>query len=100
MIISAEAVPDQLLIRDAVSSQEKNHGDLLGTSTFVVDKEDELFAFDRTVSRLMEMQSRPYLLKVALLACCHHAYWRRWHKLLFIEFDSALCVGVSPVLSE
>jgi predicted ATPase len=35
--------------------------DLLGTAAAVQDNRDEKFAFERTVSRLNEMQSEEYL---------------------------------------
>jgi len=38
-----------------------NHGDLLDDGKYVTNVHDEVFAFDRTVSRLMEMQSKAYL---------------------------------------
>jgi protein AFG1 len=38
------------------------HGDLLGTSKYVVTSSDTQFAFERAISRLIEMQSERYLL--------------------------------------
>ena len=35
-----------------------NLGDLIGDATYLQKNVDEVFAFDRTVSRLLEMQSR------------------------------------------
>jgi predicted ATPase len=43
--------------------KEEQHGDLLGTKEYVQTTKDEFFAFDRTVSRLIEMQSVEYNLK-------------------------------------
>ena len=47
--------------QDAKANEDANHGDLLGDSTYLQTSFDEVFAFDRTVSRLMEMQSVAYL---------------------------------------
>ena len=43
-----------------------------------IKKVDEVFAFDRTVSRLLEMQSRPYLEELA----------ERELSALFASYDS------------
>mmetsp|Transcript_48050 Transcript_48050/g.89601 ORF Transcript_48050/g.89601 Transcript_48050/m.89601 type:complete len:467 (-) Transcript_48050:188-1588(-) len=40
---------------------DSNHGDLLGDAQYLQTSHDEVFAFDRTVSRLLEMQSVSYL---------------------------------------
>ena len=42
-------------------------GDLIGDSTYLQKNVDEVFAFDRTVSRLLEMQSKPYLKELEAL---------------------------------
>ena len=48
----------ELLNTEVVAKQEV---DLLGTADFIQDNQDEKFAFQRTVSRLIEMQSDEYL---------------------------------------
>lgn len=61
-IVSANAPIVDLFQPDGVPRQivEDKHGDLLGTSDYVPAAKDEVFAFDRTVSRLIEMQSVEY----------------------------------------
>lgn len=66
LVASAEAEPAQLLhsgdTSDGVGADRMNlKGDLLGTAEYVPFQKDEAFAFDRTVSRLVEMQSVEYL---------------------------------------
>ena len=62
VIVLAESEPVSLLVTtDKSADADKNHGDLLGDATYIQQTHDEVFAFDRTVSRLMEMQSNIYL---------------------------------------
>ena len=56
LICSAAAPPAQLLLQ-AVES------DSMGSGGMEASAKEEVFAFDRTVSRLIEMQSRDYLVK-------------------------------------
>ena len=64
-IVSANAPIIDIFQPDGVPRQlvEDKHGDLLGTSDYVPAAKDEVFAFDRTVSRLIEMQSVEYKAK-------------------------------------
>jgi len=68
LVVSAAAPPHELFQASpphASSSvevgQDQNHGDLLGDATYLSKSHDEVFAFDRTISRLLEMQSVAYL---------------------------------------
>jgi peroxisome-assembly ATPase len=47
--------------------ETEQHGDLLGTKEYVQTTKDEFFAFDRTVSRLIEMQSVEYNMKAQVV---------------------------------
>ena len=58
MVCTAEARPEELLNTEVMYSQEV---DILGTIGGVQDNQDEAFAFERTVSRLTQMQSEEYL---------------------------------------
>ena len=59
---------------DALGSQGlEQHGDLLGTSKYVPSSQDEVFAFDRTLSRLREMRSHAYLVRAASAGSGGHA---------------------------
>ena len=49
------------------------HGDLLGTAKYVPIAQDEVFAFDRTLSRLKEMRSHAYLVRAATSGAGGHA---------------------------
>ena len=51
----------------------EKHGDLLGTSKYVPSAQDEVFAFDRTLSRLREMRSHAYLVRAASSGAGAHA---------------------------
>lgn len=63
--MTAEALPAELIARSGGSSVAgaglDARGDLLGTADFVPQLKDEEFAFDRTISRLTEMQTTEYL---------------------------------------
>eukprot|EP00941_MAST-03F_sp_MAST-3F-sp1_P001968 g1968.t1 len=64
VIITADELPENLLEK-RIGEADKGvnlKGDLLGTADYVPFQQDEAFAFDRTVSRLNEMQSVEYLL--------------------------------------
>ena len=62
VVCTAAAPPHQLFVaKGAADLKDNKHGDLLGTATYVPVDKDEVFAFDRTVSRLIEMQSVEYL---------------------------------------
>ena len=69
LIISAEVPASQLFVPegrqegDASDPSLQAHGDLIGTAKYVPSAQDEVFAFDRTLSRLTEMQSHAYLLR-------------------------------------
>ena len=56
------------------SAGDGTHGDLIGSAAYVVDAKDEVFAFDRTVSRLNEMQSHEYLIRQRSGSEQHVAY--------------------------
>lgn len=58
LIATAESRPEKLLDTSIVHVQEI---DILGTTAGVQDNQDEAFAFERTVSRLTEMQTNEYL---------------------------------------
>ena len=69
VIFSAAADPIALFVSDddkKSGDQEQDHGDLLGTKEYTQVDKDEVFAFDRTVSRLTEMQSLEYLRRVGV----------------------------------
>ena len=80
LVCSAAAPPSQLVVEHAAvrtGNQSKDkvidaslnkHGDLLGDSKYVPTATDERFAFDRTVSRLIEMQSVEYLEEASQVA--------------------------------
>jgi predicted ATPase len=61
VVVSAAAEPLQLFQTNVPDPDANNHGDLLGTAEYTPVVKDEVFAFDRTVSRLTEMQSVEYL---------------------------------------
>ena len=61
LIISAEKEPQELFVTDGVDDDGEEIADLLGTAEYTTVEKDEVFAFGRTVSRLMEMQSVEYL---------------------------------------
>ena len=75
---------------DAGPGLEK-HGDLLGTAKYVPASQDEVFAFDRTLSRLKEMRSHAYLVRAATSGAGGHSLFseNRVPVLLF-ETGSAL----------
>ena len=58
LICTADAAPHELL---DTSVQFKQEVDIIGTAAAVQDNQDEAFAFQRTVSRLTEMQNDEYL---------------------------------------
>lgn len=58
LICTAAAAPHLLLDTTKHRAQEV---DILGTAAVIQDNRDEEFAFERTVSRLMEMQKEDYL---------------------------------------
>lgn len=58
---------------DAIDPSLEKHGDLLGTAKYVPDAQDEVFAFDRTLSRLREMQTHAYLVRAATQGSGGHA---------------------------
>ena len=58
LICTADAPPEELLNSALHAKQEV---DLLGTADYIQDNRDEAFAFQRTVSRLNEMQTEEYL---------------------------------------
>ena len=60
VVVGADAAPTALFDTSNNTGNEQNHGDLLGTATYVKSEKDEVFAFERTVSRLIEMQSAEY----------------------------------------
>ncbi len=62
VIVGADAPITDVFQPDGVpaSAVADKHGDLLGTADYVPVAKDEVFAFDRTVSRLIEMQSVEY----------------------------------------
>jgi Ca2+-binding EF-hand superfamily protein len=73
LVISAEVPPPLLFAPDkdtdkadaAAAAGLNQHGDILGSSAYVPDSRDEVFAFDRTLSRLQEMRSHAYLVRAA-----------------------------------
>ena len=66
MVCTAEARPEELLNTEVMYSQEV---DILGTIGGVQDNQDEAFAFERTVSRLTQMQSEEYLQQAHMSVC-------------------------------
>ena len=60
VVISAAALPQHIFSARRKRGGE-DHGDMLGTKTYAITEHDEIFAFERTVSRLTEMQSVEYL---------------------------------------
>ena len=64
VVISAEA-PVLQIFQPEGRSNDGQHGDLLGTAEYVPHSKDEVFAFARTESRLMEMQTKEYLRRSA-----------------------------------
>jgi len=66
LIISAAVPPEELFKPDGPSGVGLNPaGDLLGTAAYVPDTRDEVFAFERTLSRLNEMRTHAYLIRAA-----------------------------------
>eukprot|EP00039_Didymoeca_costata_P020171 m.340311 g.340311 ORF g.340311 m.340311 type:complete len:548 (+) comp19233_c0_seq1:205-1848(+) len=58
LVCTAAGCPEELLDKSVKGSQAV---DLLGTADYIQDNQDEHFAFERTISRLNEMQSKEYL---------------------------------------
>lgn len=86
LILSAEVPAEALFVPD--KRRQKNsdaggegardpaleaHGDLLGTAKYVPSAQDEVFAFDRTLSRLHEMRSHAYLVRAVTPGAGAHA---------------------------
>lgn len=67
LIISAQVPAERLFDASAGGGPDGGgaKGDLIGTAQYVPDSRDEVFAFDRTLSRLHEMQSHAYLVRAA-----------------------------------
>lgn len=63
LILSAEVPAEQLFVPEQRQAPSTSHGDLLGTAAYVPSAHDEVFAFDRTLSRLLEMRSHQYLVR-------------------------------------
>eukprot|EP00040_Diaphanoeca_grandis_P029670 m.174177 g.174177 ORF g.174177 m.174177 type:complete len:569 (-) comp31756_c0_seq2:292-1998(-) len=61
IVCTSQGTPEELL--DKTVETAKQEVDILGTSAAVQDNQDEKFAFERTVSRLNEMQTEQYLLQ-------------------------------------
>ena len=80
LILSAAEPAERLFVADRAGKGKEaadqpldRHGDLLGTSKYVPSAQDEVFAFDRTLSRLREMQSHAYLVRAATEGAGGHA---------------------------
>jgi len=64
LIVSAQVPMEKLYLAEGDAGDvTAAHGDLIGTATYVPDTSDEAFAFDRTLSRLIEMSSHEYLVR-------------------------------------
>jgi len=63
LILSAAAPMDELFVPHGAVAEK--HADLLGTARYVPDATDEVFAFERTLSRLKEMSAHEYLVRTA-----------------------------------
>ena len=78
LVVSAAASPEEIFDphdgAKAKSAGDGTHGDLIGSAAYVQDAKDEVFAFDRTVSRLNEMQSHEYLIRQRRGSEQHGAY--------------------------
>eukprot|EP00944_MAST-04C_sp_MAST-4C-sp1_P006817 g6817.t1 len=63
VVFTASADPMNLFKpeNEVDADEDLDHGDLLGTAEYTPVIKDEVFAFDRTISRLTEMQSTEYL---------------------------------------
>ena len=63
VVFTASADPMNLFKPENIvdADEDLDHGDLLGTAEYTPVIKDEVFAFDRTISRLTEMQSTEYL---------------------------------------
>jgi protein AFG1 len=70
-------VPDRSQGKDARDPTLAAHGDLLGTSKYVPSAQDEVFAFDRTLSRLTEMRTHAYLVRAASAGSGGHALFNQ-----------------------
>ena len=78
LVVSAAAPPEGIFDphdgAKAKNAGDGTHGDLIGSAAYVQDAKDEVFAFDRTVSRLNEMQSHEYLIRQRSGSEQHGAY--------------------------
>ena len=97
LIISADAPMDELFVPNgrvhgsdsAVSGAglSDQRGDLIGTAQYVPNAGDEVFAFERTLSRLREMSSHEYLIRSVR---SHERSGGCATELLLFETDSVL----------
>ncbi len=76
LILTAEVPAEQLFVPEQRQARDPalgEHGDLLGTAAYVPSAQDEVFAFDRTLSRLLEMRSHQYLVRATTPGAGAHA---------------------------